>query len=54
MPETMPVGYIADVTNRRQVKGSMAGITRRHGRIDILTTNAGMAQAGREDQHVPI
>jgi NAD(P)-dependent dehydrogenase (short-subunit alcohol dehydrogenase family) len=54
MPESMQVRYIADITNRHQVKGLMAGITKKHGRIDILVNNAGMIQAGREDLHVPI
>jgi 3-oxoacyl-[acyl-carrier protein] reductase len=42
-------GYIADLMDREQVKKLVAEVTEEFGKIDVLVNNAGMVQAGMEE-----
>jgi 3-oxoacyl-[acyl-carrier protein] reductase len=41
-------GFIADLTNERQVQAFVASVQKQLGQIDILVNNAGMARDGRQ------
>lgn len=40
--------YVADLTDESQVKKLVASVMERHGRIDVLVNNAGMATGGTQ------
>ncbi len=46
-------GFVADLTDREQVRTLIASVTERFGRIDILVNNAGMVTVGDPDGDEP-
>ncbi len=47
-------GYVADLTVEEAAAGLVASVIERHGRIDVLVNNAGMAQTGRPLEDRPL
>lgn len=44
------VGFVADLTDREQVRTMVDAVTESFGRVDILVNNAGMVNVGMADQ----
>jgi 3-oxoacyl-[acyl-carrier protein] reductase len=49
LPTDRAHGFVADLTQRDQVRGLVDSALQHHGRIDVLVNNAGMVHVGLDD-----